>query len=72
MKQGDTVIYSQRHFEWLESAGKWPRSVNRRRMVGVVDGSLGATPEGVVWVKWQPGSWCPTYLAHFEDNLEVL
>jgi hypothetical protein len=41
-------------------------------MVGVVDGSLGATPEGVVWVKWQPGSWCPTYLAHFEDNLEVL
>jgi hypothetical protein len=62
VKQGDVVIYSQRHFEWLEAAGKWPKHMPRKRRRGTV-----VQVRNTVRVKWPERiTW------HFPSNIELL
>jgi hypothetical protein len=62
VKQGDTVIYSQCHFEWLESAGKWPKHMPRKMRRGTV-----VQVRNTVRVKWPERiTW------HFPSNIELL
>ena len=69
MNQGDTVIYSQRHFEWLEAAGKWPKHMPRKLRRGTVihERSEYSPFRDTVQVMW------PERVAwHLKDNLELL
>ena len=66
LKKGDMVTYTQQHYEWLLSAGRWPnKRIPRRGLIGTVVGG----DSKVVQVKW------PHALVkkiHFADNMELL
>ena len=64
--EDDIVIFNQRHFEWLVSAGRWPskylpRTARLGRVTRIED-------NGLIGVGWDDG----TCSLHYPDNLEVL
>ena len=66
MTKDDVVIFNQRHFEWLVSAGRWPskhlpRTARLGRVTRIED-------NGLIGVSWNG----ETYSLHYPDNLEVL
>jgi hypothetical protein len=65
MTEGDTVIFSAQHHEWLVKAGKWPsKHVPREAHKGEV---LEVRSDGVVYVLWHDRA-----ASHLPENLEVV
>ena len=66
MTENDTVNYSQRHYLYLVSIGKWPsRHIPRTAATGRI---LEITDGGIVRVAWATGDTA----SHFTDNLAVV
>ena len=64
MTEGDVVVYSLRHHDWLVGVGKWPSKFvpreARKGKVVLVDGRT-------VVVAWADG-----IRRHFAENLQVV
>ena len=63
---GDLVCYSERHYEWMKMAARWPSvHIPRTTLTGKVITSTATT----VTVAWKMSS---DTLVHFPDSLEHL
>ena len=66
LKKGDMVTYTQQHYKWLLSAGRWPnRRIPRRSLIGTVVWG----DSKMVQVQWPHPL---TKKVHFSDNMELL
>ena len=71
MKKGDTVVYNQQHYLYLQGIGRWPnKHIPRRDYTGkVLEVVVGTRPDALgTRISWRYGqiSW------HFSCSLEVV
>ena len=68
MRPGTHVVYTARHWQWLEQANRHPQKYERARWIGEVTGRRDALLDaGPACVLWPDGreTW------HLLENLEV-
>lgn len=65
MRNGDMVVFSIGHYDWLNQAGRWPMHKTRDEVTGTV---MGVSGDIVVVTWWGTGK----TFSHLAENLELV